>query len=132
MAAYHNHKSPANFFMGSGSNGHSHDSLDEHTHHHSHSHSHEQYNGPGFFHERPKSIKRDFSERAFTVGICGPVGSGKTALMLQLCKKLREDISVVAVTVSDIFFSFYLTQLKTERQNLFPPLTERYFYKRRW
>jgi urease accessory protein len=31
-----------------------------------------------------------------------PVGSGKTALMLALCKKLRERFSVAAVT-NDIF-----------------------------
>jgi len=45
---------------------------------------------------------RDFNKRAFTVGVGGPVGSGKTALMLQLCKKLREQMSVAAVT-NDIF-----------------------------
>ena len=31
--------------------------------------------------ERPL-VHRDFSQRAFTVGVGGPVGSGKTALML--------------------------------------------------
>ncbi len=40
--------------------------------------------------------------RAFTVGIGGPVGSGKTALMLELCRIFRERISVAAVT-NDIF-----------------------------
>jgi urease accessory protein len=47
-------------------------------------------------------LRRDFGQRAFTVGVGGPVGSGKTALMLQLCKRLREQRSVAAVT-NDIF-----------------------------
>ena len=57
---------------------------------------------PGHFDERERPLARDFSKRAFTVGVGGPVGSGKTALMLQLCKKLREQTSVAAVT-NDIF-----------------------------
>lgn len=54
--------------------------------------------------ERPKAIykDRDWSERAFTVGIGGPVGSGKTALMLALCQRLRDQYSIAAVT-NDIF-----------------------------
>ena len=36
------------------------------------------------------------------MGIGGPVGSGKTALMLSLCKKLRDVYSLVCVT-NDIF-----------------------------
>lgn len=40
--------------------------------------------------------------RAFTVGIGGPVGSGKTALMLQLCRKLRNNYNLCCVT-NDIF-----------------------------
>lgn len=47
--------------------------------------------------EREKPLKRDYIERAYTVGIGGPVGSGKTALMYALCKALRQDYSVVAV-----------------------------------
>jgi urease accessory protein len=46
--------------------------------------------------------KRDFSQRAFTVGIGGPVGSGKTALVLSLCRYLAEKYSIVVVT-NDIF-----------------------------
>jgi len=34
-----------------------------------------------------------------------PVGSGKTALMLQLCKNLRENYSIAAVT-NDIFTKY--------------------------
>lgn len=46
--------------------------------------------------------KRDYAGRAFTVGVGGPVGSGKTALMLALCQRLRDRMSVAAVT-NDIF-----------------------------
>ena len=47
-------------------------------------------------------IARDYSQRAFTVGIGGPVGSGKTALLLALCRLLRDDHSLAVVT-NDIF-----------------------------
>jgi urease accessory protein len=57
---------------------------------------------PGHFHDRDAPLDRDFHKRAFTVGVGGPVGSGKTALMLQLCRKLRETLNVAAVT-NDIF-----------------------------
>ena len=57
---------------------------------------------PGHFHERDEPLHRDYSRRAFTVGVGGPVGSGKTALMLQLCRKLRETMNIAAVT-NDIF-----------------------------
>ena len=57
---------------------------------------------PGHFHEREPALDRDFDQRAFTVGVGGPVGSGKTALMLQLCKRLRETMNIAAVT-NDIF-----------------------------
>ena len=36
------------------------------------------------------------------VGIGGPVGSGKTALMEQLCKRLRESFEIAAIT-NDIY-----------------------------
>ena len=45
---------------------------------------------------------RDWSDRAFTVGIGGPVGSGKTALVLALTRALRDSISMGVVT-NDIF-----------------------------
>ena len=38
----------------------------------------------------------------FRVGIAGPVGSGKTALLNLLCKKLREDYEIGVVT-NDIY-----------------------------
>eukprot|EP00466_Bigelowiella_natans_P010652 jgi/Bigna1/57698/fgenesh1_pm.25_\ len=45
---------------------------------------------------------RDFKKRAFTVGIGGPVGSGKTALVRKLCLSLRDRLSIAVVT-NDIF-----------------------------
>lgn len=38
------------------------------------------------------------------LGICGPVGSGKTHLLVQLCKTLGTDFSVAVIT-NDIFTS---------------------------
>ena len=70
-------------------------------HKHSHGgngHSHDHADHPGHFHERELPLDRDFKQRAFTVG----VGSGKTALMLQLCKRLRTTMNIAAVT-NDIF-----------------------------
>ncbi|CEP15607.1 hypothetical protein [Parasitella parasitica] len=86
-----------------------HDHGDGHVHSHDHGvrehgHTHEQMDSPGLYQERPKAIynNRDWTERAFTVGIGGPVGSGKTALMLALCQRLRDKYSIAAVT-NDIF-----------------------------
>ncbi len=56
----------------------------------------------GAFDERPAPLARDFHARAFTVGIGGPVGSGKTALLLALCRALRDDNNLAVVT-NDIF-----------------------------
>jgi len=90
-------------------NGHSHD----HSHDTSpsataaaadHGHTHEILTGPGSYLAREPPIvdNRDWRTRAFTVGIGGPVGSGKTALMLALCRALRDTYSIAAVT-NDIF-----------------------------
>jgi urease accessory protein len=57
---------------------------------------------PGHFHEREPARARDYFERAFTVGIGGPVGSGKTALLLALCRRLRDTVRLGVVT-NDIF-----------------------------
>ena len=63
---------------------------------------HDHPHHAGHFHERAPARKRSFSERAFTVGIGGPVGSGKTALVLALCKELRDRVGLGVVT-NDIF-----------------------------
>lgn len=88
---------------------HSHDGV-SHSHSHDdfnaaeHGHSHEILDGPGSFlgREMPIVEGRNWSERAFTIGLGGPVGSGKTALMLALCLALRDKYSIGAVT-NDIF-----------------------------
>src|SRR5579871_3218985 len=67
-----------------------------------HPHTHEHHEHPGLFHERDAPLSRDYASRSFTVGIGGPVGSGKTALMLALCRKLRDSYSLGVVT-NDIF-----------------------------
>lgn len=82
--------------------GHSHSHSHSHSHGHGHGHTHEHMDHPGHFHERDEPLHRDFTKRAFTVGVGGPVGSGKTALMLQLCKALRARLNIAAVT-NDIF-----------------------------
>ncbi|MCJ1253927.1 hypothetical protein MMC24_001741 [Lignoscripta atroalba] len=95
-------------------NTHTHDGPAPHSHSHDHDHngfnaaehghSHEILDGPGSYmgREMPIIEGRDWSDRAFTVGIGGPVGSGKTALMLALCLKLRDEYNIAAVT-NDIF-----------------------------
>ncbi len=77
--------------------------IPDHSHAHAaDGHVHQHLDHPGSFHDRPSPLTRDFSRRAFTVGVGGPVGSGKTALMLALCRKLRDKMSIAAVT-NDIF-----------------------------
>ncbi len=68
--------------------------------HGGHDHDHEA--GPGAFKDRAPARRRDLSQRAFTVGVGGPVGSGKTALVLALCRALRDSLSLAVVT-NDIF-----------------------------
>ena len=70
-------------------------------HHDPIEHVHED-SGPGTFTGRATPLARDFRARAFTVGIGGPVGSGKTALLLALCRRLR-DRHVIGVVTNDIF-----------------------------
>lgn len=79
-----------------------HEHEHEHEHDHPHGHTHERWGGPGLFRERSPRLPRSFRERAFTVGIGGPVGSGKTALVLRLCERLRDSTSLGVVT-NDIF-----------------------------
>lgn len=71
-------------------------------HDHTHPHDHDEPDGPGAFADRRAPIARDYRARAFTVGIGGPVGSGKTALLLALCRLLRDDYNLGVVT-NDIF-----------------------------
>jgi len=89
--------------------GHDHDSHDpDHAHPaheqeaHAHGHTHEKWPSPGLFADRTPPKGRDYSQRAFTVGIGGPVGSGKTALLLALCRSLRDEHALSLVT-NDIF-----------------------------
>jgi urease accessory protein len=63
---------------------------------------HEHDHGPGEFEHRETAHRRDFARRAFTVGIGGPVGSGKTALVLAVCCALRDRVRLGVVT-NDIF-----------------------------
>ncbi|KAF5315096.1 hypothetical protein D9619_007017 [Psilocybe cf. subviscida] len=87
---------------------HAHDHSDGHTHSHDgpgdHGHTHEVLEHAGKYHERdlPDYSQRNFEERGFTVGIGGPVGSGKTALTLELCRRLRKELNLATVT-NDIF-----------------------------
>ncbi len=76
-----------------------------------HTHSHDTENGHGHSHaDDPGSFAaregmargRDFESRAFTAGIGGPVGSGKTALVKALCERLRSGCELGVVT-NDIF-----------------------------
>jgi urease accessory protein len=73
-------------------------------HHHPHDHEHEPEfpQGAGAFPDRDTPLRRDYEARAFTVGIGGPVGSGKTALLLALCRALRDEHTLAVVT-NDIF-----------------------------
>ena len=62
------------------SHNHDHHHNHDHSDGHDHGHTHEVMEHPGHFEEREVPMHRDFSKRAFTIGIGGPVGSGKTAL----------------------------------------------------
>ena len=82
---------------------HPHEGTDpDHDHDPPHGHTHERWGHPGLFREREPARPRDYHERSFTVGIGGPVGSGKTALVLALCRALRDSVSLAVVT-NDIF-----------------------------
>jgi urease accessory protein len=80
---------------------HVHDHVHDDKHEHP-GHNHEHWSHPGRFRDREPLRRRDFAQRAFTVGIGGPVGSGKTALVLALCGALRDTMSLGVVT-NDIF-----------------------------
>ncbi len=70
-------------------------------HNDAHAHSHHSPDGHSHSHggwEKPAYIRN----RAMRVGIGGPVGSGKTALVEKLCKSMRGDFSLAAIT-NDIY-----------------------------
>jgi urease accessory protein len=67
-----------------------------------HTHEHDDPATPGLYEERSLPLVRDFRARAYTIGIGGPVGSGKTALLLALCRLLRDRYNLAVVT-NDIF-----------------------------
>jgi urease accessory protein len=75
------------------------------------SRSHYTYAGPGRFDSTSGGKKRfqTWKERGFTVGIGGPVGSGKTALVLALIQRLATPVSnapplpPIGVVTNDIF-----------------------------
>src|SRR3954470_24642967 len=69
---------------------------------HTHPHEHDDPTTPGRYEHRGAPLARDYRERAYTIGIGGPVGSGKTALLLALCRLLRDDYNIAVVT-NDIF-----------------------------
>ncbi|MET0702229.1 MAG: urease accessory protein UreG [Mycobacterium sp.] len=50
--------------------------------------------------DRPRRVRQDGD--ALRIGIGGPVGSGKTALVAALCRQLREELSL-AVLTNDIY-----------------------------
>lgn len=78
-----------------------HHQHDDHTH--EHGHTHELMEHPGSYIERDEPrLRTNWKQRAFTVGIGGPVGSGKTALVLALCQQLRDSHGICVVT-NDIF-----------------------------
>ena len=72
--------------------------------------SHYSYASPGQYEASNSMLEqvwkhRDFAQRGFTVGIGGPVGSGKTALTLKLLQTWRDlpDDLQLGVVTNDIF-----------------------------
>ena len=61
------------------------------THSHAHPHGHT---------DRPKRVRRP--GEPLRIGVGGPVGSGKTALVAALCRQLRDELSL-AVLTNDIY-----------------------------
>lgn len=66
------------------------------------SRSHYNYANPGKWQPDNVHHRHDFKDRGYTVGIGGPVGSGKTALVLALTKRLASKVPLGVVT-NDIF-----------------------------
>eukprot|EP00985_Skeletonema_marinoi_P004508 scaffold1957_cov118-Skeletonema_marinoi.AAC.15 len=81
----------------------------DHEHSHGHDHSHDDIISDDkkkqlreILQARFKRRSGSYSHRGYTIGIGGPVGSGKTALTLALCRALRDKLSMAVVT-NDIF-----------------------------
>lgn len=55
---------------------------------------------PRTHHDRPKRVRRPVEP--LRIGVGGPVGSGKTALVAALCRQLRDELSLAVVT-NDIY-----------------------------
>lgn len=58
--------------------------------------------GEGHDHHHDPFEPRPVAGRALRIGIGGPVGSGKTALVAALCRALRDTVSIAVVT-NDIY-----------------------------
>ncbi|KAK1736438.1 urease accessory protein G [Skeletonema marinoi] len=81
----------------------------DHEHSHGHDHSHDDIISDDkkkqlreILQARFKRRSGSYSHRGYTIGIGGPVGSGKTALTLALCRALRDKLPMAVVT-NDIF-----------------------------
>jgi urease accessory protein len=65
---------------------------------------HYSYASPGTFgSSHHHHHRQNWKERGYTVGIGGPVGSGKTALVLALTKRLSSKFIPLGVVTNDIF-----------------------------
>lgn len=77
-------------------------------HDHSHNHTHEgevteeKLRLQNLLRARYNRRSGTYDDRGYTIGIGGPVGSGKTALTLALCRALRDKVQMGVVT-NDIF-----------------------------
>jgi len=82
----------------------SHDHEDSHGHDHSHDtiSDDKKQQLRDILQARYKRRSGSYSHRGYTIGIGGPVGSGKTALTLALCRALRDKLPMAVVT-NDIF-----------------------------
>jgi urease accessory protein len=73
-----------------------------HSHHHNHDSIDDKENLRQLLQTRYNRRSGSYEHRGYTVGIGGPVGSGKTALTLAICRALRGKIPMGVVT-NDIF-----------------------------
>lgn len=71
-------------------------------HTHDHVHSHDHGDGHVHTHEDRAQALQHASGQAMRIGIGGPVGSGKTALVAALCRTLSPELELAVVT-NDIY-----------------------------